>query len=126
MGEDIRKNRKRERVTEFVNKMKKVYKEAGAALKKAQEDIKKQANKERKKTEKQGQNNVEYKELNVQGKTSKEVSKPICRFLYNQGGGIHQCGQTMTANLNENPSSCKYQSDSTVQGASRGVEKKER
>ena len=52
MGGNIRKNRKRERVTEFVNKMKKVYKEAGAALKKAQEDIKKQANKERKKTEK--------------------------------------------------------------------------
>ena len=52
MGEDIRKNRKRERVTEFVNKMKKVYKEAGAALKKAQEDIKKQANRERKEIEK--------------------------------------------------------------------------
>ena len=52
MGGNIRKNRKRERVTEFVNKMKKVYKEAGAALKKAQEDIKKQANRERKEIEK--------------------------------------------------------------------------
>ena len=29
----------------------------------------------------------------------------------------------MTTSLNENPSSSKYQSDSIVQGASRGIEK---
>ena len=40
MGEDIRKREKVEKATEFVEKMKKVYEEAGAALKKAQEDMK--------------------------------------------------------------------------------------
>ena len=33
---------------EFVERMKKIHKEAGAALKKAQEDMKRQADKERK------------------------------------------------------------------------------
>ena len=40
MGGDIRKREKVEKATEFVEKMKKVYEEAGAALKKAQEDMK--------------------------------------------------------------------------------------
>ena len=51
MGGDIRKRGKVEKAMEFVERMKKVHKEAGAALKKAQEDIKWQADKERKKTE---------------------------------------------------------------------------
>ena len=49
MGGDIRKRGKVEKATEFVERMKKVHEKAGAALKKAQEDIKKQADKERKK-----------------------------------------------------------------------------
>jgi len=49
MGGDIRKRGKVEKATEFVERMKKVYEKAGAALKKAQEDIKRQADKERKK-----------------------------------------------------------------------------
>ena len=32
----------------------------------------------------------------------------------------------MTANLNENPSSCECQSDSMIQGTSRGTEKRRR
>jgi len=40
MGGDIRKKEKVEKVTEFVERMKKVHKEAGVALKKAQEDMK--------------------------------------------------------------------------------------
>jgi len=32
----------------------------------------------------------------------------------------------MTANLNENPSSCKHQSDSTIQGTSGEIEKRRR
>ena len=40
MGEDIRKRGKVEKVMEFVERMKKVYEEAGAALKKAQKDMK--------------------------------------------------------------------------------------
>ena len=51
MGGDIRKRGKVEKATEFVKKMKKVYEEAEAALKKAQEDMKRQADKRRKETE---------------------------------------------------------------------------
>ena len=40
MGGDIRKKGKVESAMEFVERMKKVHKEAGAALKKAQEDMK--------------------------------------------------------------------------------------
>ena len=50
MGGDIRKGGKVEKVMEFVEKMKKVHEEAGAALKKTQEDMKKQADKGRKET----------------------------------------------------------------------------
>jgi len=51
IGEDIRRKGKVEKATEFVEKMKKVHEETGAALKKAQEDMKRQANRGRKKTE---------------------------------------------------------------------------
>ena len=51
MGEDIRKRGKVEKAMEFVERIKKVHEEAGVALKKAQEDIKRQADKERKETE---------------------------------------------------------------------------
>jgi len=51
MGGDIRKKEKVEKATEFVERMKKVYEEAGAALKKVQEDMKRQANRGRKETE---------------------------------------------------------------------------
>jgi len=51
IGGDIRKRGKVEEATEFVERMKKVHEEAGAALKKAQEDIKRQMDKGRKETE---------------------------------------------------------------------------
>jgi len=50
MGGDIRKRRKVEKATEFAERMKKVYEEAGTVLKKAQEDMKRQADKGRKET----------------------------------------------------------------------------
>ena len=50
MGGNIRKKEKVESMVEFVERMKKVHEEAGAVLKKAQEDIKKQADRERKET----------------------------------------------------------------------------
>ena len=50
MGGNIRKSGKVEKAMEFVERMKKVQKEAGAALKKAQEDMKRQADRERKET----------------------------------------------------------------------------
>jgi len=52
MGGDIRKKGKVESATEFVEKMKKVYEEAGVALRKTQEEMKKYADRSRKKTEK--------------------------------------------------------------------------
>ena len=40
MGGNIRKRGKVEKVVEFVERMKRIHKEAGAALKKSQEDMK--------------------------------------------------------------------------------------
>ena len=51
MGDNIRKKGKVEKATEFVERMKRVHEEAGAALKKVQEDMKRQADKGRKETE---------------------------------------------------------------------------
>jgi len=49
-GRDIRKREKVEKATKFVERIKKVHKEVGAALKKVQEDMKRQADRERKET----------------------------------------------------------------------------
>ena len=51
MGGDIRKKEKIESTTEFVKRIKKVHKEARAVLKKAQEDMKRQADRRRKEIE---------------------------------------------------------------------------
>jgi len=48
MGGDIRKKEKVEKITEFVERMKKVQEKTEAALKKAQENMKRQADKGRK------------------------------------------------------------------------------
>jgi len=48
MGVDLRRKEKMEKATKFVEKMRKVQKETGAALVKAQKEIKRQADKERK------------------------------------------------------------------------------
>ena len=52
IGVDIRKKLKVKKATEFVERMKKVQEEAGAALKKAQEVMKRQADRGRKNSEK--------------------------------------------------------------------------
>jgi len=51
IGGDTRKRKKMEKVTEFVERMRKVQEEAGAALKKMQKDMKRQADKRRKEME---------------------------------------------------------------------------
>ena len=51
IGVDIRKKRKVEKATEFVKRLKKVQEEAGAALRKAQEKMKRYADRKRKETE---------------------------------------------------------------------------
>ena len=48
---DLRRKGKMEKVTEFVERMRKMQKETGAVLKKAQEEMKRQADRERKKAE---------------------------------------------------------------------------
>ena len=50
MKGNIRKKGKVEKATEFVERMKKVYKKARVALKKVQEDMKRQADRRRKKS----------------------------------------------------------------------------
>ena len=50
IGGDIRRKRKVESVTEFMERMKKVHEEAGAALKKMQEEMKRYADRSRKET----------------------------------------------------------------------------
>jgi len=51
MRGDIRKKKKVESVTEFVERMKKVHEETGAALKRIQEEMKRYANHSRRETE---------------------------------------------------------------------------
>jgi len=51
IGGDIRKKGKVEKATEFVERMKKVQEKVGTALKKAQEEIKRQVDKKRKESE---------------------------------------------------------------------------
>ena len=51
MDVDLRRKEKMEKATEFVERMRKVQKEAGAVLAKAQEEIKRQADRGRKKAE---------------------------------------------------------------------------
>ena len=51
MGGDIRKKGKVEKAEEFIERIKRIHEEAGAALKKAQEDMKRQADRGRKETE---------------------------------------------------------------------------
>jgi len=50
MGGNIRKKGKVEKAMEFVKRMKKIHEEAGAVLKKAQEDMKRQVDRKRKET----------------------------------------------------------------------------
>jgi len=51
IGGDIRRKEKVEKATEFVERIKKVHEEVGVALKKVQEDMKKQVDRRRKETE---------------------------------------------------------------------------
>ena len=47
MGANIRRKGKVEKVTEFIERIRKVQKEAGATLRKAQEEMKKQVDREK-------------------------------------------------------------------------------
>jgi len=81
MGEDIRRRGKVESATEFVEKMKKVHKEAGAALKKTQKEMKRYADRSRKETERWKKGNrvllstkdLVFKEIPVQKLTERYI-----------------------------------------------------
>ena len=74
--EDIRKKGKMESVTEFVEKMKKVHEEVGAALRKTQKEIKKYTDRSRKETE-------EWKKGNRVILSTKDLvfkERPVCKL----------------------------------------------
>ena len=81
MGGDIKRKGKVENATEFVERMKKVHEKAGAALKKVQEEMKKQADQERRETKNwkkeqvEGQKREESKPIEVEGVEEWEVEK---------------------------------------------------
>jgi len=77
MGGDIRKKRKVESATEFTERMKKVHEEAGAALKKAQEEMKRYADQSRKETE-------EWKKEDRVMLNTKDLvfkKRPVCKLM---------------------------------------------
>ena len=85
MEVDIRRKRKIEQATELTERMKWIQEEAEAALKRAQEEIKKQADRGRRKVEimeKERQSNAEYKRLRIQRTNSKKISGPLCGTIY--------------------------------------------
>ena len=67
IGANIKRKEKVEKATEFVERMRKVQKEAGVALREVQKEIKRQADREWREVEewKKRYNNIEYKELGV-------------------------------------------------------------
>ena len=93
MGDNIRKRGKVEKATEFVERMKKVHEEAGAVLKKAQEDMKRQADKGRKETE--DWKKEERVLLSTKDLVFKE--KPV-RKLVNQYVGLYTIEKVVSTN----------------------------
>ena len=94
IGGDIRKRGKVESVMEFVERMKKVHEEAGAALKKVQENMKRQANKGRKETENWKKGNRVM--LSTKDLVFKE--KPV-RKLVDQYVGLYTIEEVVSTNV---------------------------
>jgi len=67
MGADIRRKGKVEKAMEFIERIRGVQEKAGAALRKAQEEMRK--------------SDAKYKRFSIQGKTSKEVDGEIYRAI---------------------------------------------
>ena len=77
MGGDIRKKGKVESATDFVERMKKVYEEAGAALRKIQEEIKRYADQNRRETK-------EWKRGDRVMLSTKDLvfkERPVCKLM---------------------------------------------
>ena len=81
MGADVRKKGKVEKTMEFVEQMKKVQEEAEAALKKMQKNMKRQVDKERKKSEKWKKGNRVMLSIKDLVFKEKPVKKLVDRYM---------------------------------------------
>ena len=82
MGANIGKKRKVEKAMKFAKRIKKMQEKVGAALRKSQEEIKRQADRRRKEVEEWRKGDIKYKRLSVQKKTSKKASRLICWSIH--------------------------------------------
>jgi len=118
MGGDIRKKEKVESATEFVEKMKKVQEEAGAALRKTQEEMKKYADRGRREgnrsVEKGRSGTIEHEGSSVQGKTNKKVDGEIRGSVCDRGGCVVERSKITTAKFDENSSGSKCKPDNAL------------
>ena len=93
MVADIRRKEKVEKTTEFTEKMKKVQEEAGVALRKAQKEMKQQANRRRKEVEEQKKENkviLSTKDL--------VFKKQLARKLIDQYVGLYIIDEVVSTN----------------------------
>ena len=93
MKTDIKRKEKVEKIIEFVERTKKVQKEAEAILRKAQEEMKWQIDKRRRKVKKWKKRDKIMLSIksDVQRIISKEVNRKICEILCNKRNYISQC-----------------------------------
>jgi len=108
MGFEMRRQGKSEGAKEFTKRMKTIQEEAQAALKKVQEEMKKQADRKR-----SGGilgrrlSTVKYKRFEMADgrKKNREVNGEICRTLQNKEGHINQCSGIRATEDGQNPPS---------------------
>ena len=124
MRVNIRRKGKVEKVTEFVERMKRVQKEVGAALKKAQKEMRRQADRGRQEVKQKkgkkvmlGTKDLVFKE--------RPVKKLIERYVgpyQNRESSVEKCSKVKATSLNENSFGGKCQQSSEVQRTSKRTE----
>jgi len=116
MGGDIRKKGKVESAMEFVEKLKKVHEEAGAALRKTQEEMKRYADQNRKETEKWKKGDrilLSTKDLVFKERPTKKLMERYVG-LYDRGSSINECSEIAIAVFNENSLGSQCEPDSAI------------
>ena len=94
MGGDIRRKGKVEKTTEFVEKLKRVQKEARTALKKTQEEIKRYTDRNRKETK-------EWKKGDSVMLSTKDLvfkERPVCK-LVERYVGLYKIEEVVSSNV---------------------------
>ena len=94
MGGDIRRKGKVEKTTEFVEKLKRVQKEARTALKKTQEEIKRYTDRNRKETK-------EWKKGDSVMLSTKDLvfkERPVCK-LVERYVGLYEIEEVVSSNV---------------------------